>query len=345
MSDPIHGGNVMGDVDSSFMTSDADTPNTRHVTINGGGTRWQGLRDTDADEEAYFNASDGEDDDEDELSRDGPPTPMSHIVNGASPLSKPLVDYADDDDDEEDDLPPIRPTSFSPLQEKQKHSGNSGASDPLSSPSPITPTSLAASPKTPKIPPPSLAEKRRREEDDDDEDELGKLSAQSTAKRRNSSVSAPNLTGISIAKGGSAGSPNPAPKDVASVSPATNAQTPPPRQGNIDMIIPNDWESPPEDTSHTLPEPQQQENSPSLPQTKKTEDEPPTSTPMTRSGTLRKRKAFNTKDVAAAAANDAKTGVGAGGGVTVKKIVFNLGGGEKNTPTVGDAGPKKGGEK
>jgi len=163
-------------LDSSFMTSDADTPNTRHVMINGGGTRWQGLKDVDAEEDAYFNTSDGEDEDEDELSRTPPlrrSPPLRRrppVQNGASPTPKPLVDYGDDDED---------------LSPQPKRSKDDQSSSPSTTPSrsPATPSSTTPS-STP--PPPALAEKRRREEDED-EDELGKLST--VTKRRNSSAS------------------------------------------------------------------------------------------------------------------------------------------------------------
>ncbi|KAK5241460.1 Platinum sensitivity protein, partial [Cryomyces antarcticus] len=49
---------------TSFTTQEADTPN--RGVINGG-QRWQGLKDTDAEEEAYFNGSDGDDEDDGSL--------------------------------------------------------------------------------------------------------------------------------------------------------------------------------------------------------------------------------------------------------------------------------------
>lgn len=162
-----------GDMDSSFMTSDAGSPHTRHEIIQGGGSRWQGLRDTSVDEDAYFSTAD---DEEDELSRDhGAP-------NGASPLAKPLVDYGDDDDDEESvaETPPNANKSF--RADEDHSSSPSPGQNASSSEGDIASSSSTPPPTTP--PPPSIAEKRRREEDEDDE--LGKLAA-SNAKRRNSS--------------------------------------------------------------------------------------------------------------------------------------------------------------
>jgi len=176
--------------DSSFMTSDADTPNTRHVTVNGGGTRWQGLKEIDPGEEAYFNASD-DDDDEDELGRDGF---NSSAMFNASPLSKPLVDYADDED--EDDLPVLRtedtktPTKASTLDTVTSSPliPTDGSPSPATATTPGTPRPVLLS-STPPQPLQSLAEKKRRAEEF--EDELSKLDSRSgfPNKRRSSSGS------------------------------------------------------------------------------------------------------------------------------------------------------------
>ena len=121
-----------------------------------GGQRWHGgLKDQDAEEEAYFNSSDNEEEDEQFSST------LKPITNGASPM-KPLVDYPDDDDDGMD----ILAQDMSPDQPRET----------------IEPTSAAREQAV--IPPERLAEKRRREEDD--EDELGKLTTQ--PKRRSSSI-------------------------------------------------------------------------------------------------------------------------------------------------------------
>jgi len=176
--------------DSSFMTSDADTPNTRHVTINGGGTRWQGLKEIDPGEEAYFNASD-DDDDEDELGRDGF---NSSAMFNASPLSKPLVDYADDED--EDELPVLRaddtktPTKASTLDPVTSSPliPTDGSPSPATATTPGTPRPVLLS-STPPQPLQSLAEKKRRAEEF--EDELSKLDSRSgfPNKRRSSAGS------------------------------------------------------------------------------------------------------------------------------------------------------------
>lgn len=136
-----------------FSNDGTPTPNR---TPNLNGNRWQGVREMDAAEEAYFNTSD----DEDEISS----TKKSKVagaplLNGlaASPMLKSLVDYPDDDDDM--DEPPHVASHLAKL-----------------APSPVL--------QTP--PPERLSEKRRREEDND-EDELGKLTV---TKRRNSASSA-----------------------------------------------------------------------------------------------------------------------------------------------------------
>jgi protein phosphatase-4 regulatory subunit 3 len=147
-------------LDASFLDTEEDTPGRTQIE---GGRRWQGVKDLDATEEEYFNTSD----DEDENPSKSPSnrTPM----NGASPLTKPLVDYTSDEDNEsmETDVT----ASFSGIPPTLASSKVNSAITPL----------LAAKP-----PPERLSEKRRREEDD--EDELGKLSHQNP-KRRNSSSS------------------------------------------------------------------------------------------------------------------------------------------------------------
>lgn len=145
------------DLDQSFTSVESDTPNRGIVN---GGQRWQGLRDADAEEEAYFNGSDNEEDEE------NLPTAAvaKPVANGASPL-RPLVSYPDDEDDDTMDIL-AEPDSTSLEQAKR-------------------PTVCEDAPPNLQTPPERLAEKRRREEDE--EDELGKLST--TTKRRSSSVS------------------------------------------------------------------------------------------------------------------------------------------------------------
>ena len=190
-------------VDSSFMTSDTEAHVARVSTINGGGGRWQGLKEVDEDEDAYFNTSDTEEDDEDELAKDS-----QGMVNGLTRLgshNKPLVDY-DDDDDEEDDL---NAKEFPVLKSTQPPDNDDiDTTSPSSSPPNDTSTAHEFSPPSPPSPPASmiprppssLSEKRRREDDDEDDDELGKLS--SGVKRRNSSTGSINLRSISPRLGG-----------------------------------------------------------------------------------------------------------------------------------------------
>jgi protein phosphatase-4 regulatory subunit 3 len=122
--------------------------------VNGG--RWQGLKDADNEEEAYFNGV-GEEDEELEFSAKAKPS-----INGASPI-KPLVDYPDDDDDGTMDILAQDTSSDQPRE----------TIEPVLKEQELAPV------------PERLAEKRRREEDE--EDELTKLSAQ--PKRRSSSIS------------------------------------------------------------------------------------------------------------------------------------------------------------
>lgn len=178
--------------DSSFATSEADTPNTRHVMINGGGGRWQGLKETDAEEDAYFNAEDNE---EDEIAiNNSEGFSFSRKVN----VRKPLVDYVDDDDDDDDDNEEEElqedilestssPSELSPPNQEKDSIVSSLITNPSQAP-PSTPPSTP-----PPAPPQKLAEKRRREEDE--EDELGKLST--GVKRRNSTTSS-NTNGIAV---------------------------------------------------------------------------------------------------------------------------------------------------
>ncbi|GAM87319.1 hypothetical protein ANO11243_053420 [Dothideomycetidae sp. 11243] len=97
--------------DTSFSTQGAGTPNRGLIN---GGQRWAtGLKEADADEEAYFNGSDVEDDeDEDDT---GLPTAatVKPLTNGTSP-SRPLVAYPDDEEEEEIDA--MDTLSASPAQ-------------------------------------------------------------------------------------------------------------------------------------------------------------------------------------------------------------------------------------
>jgi protein phosphatase-4 regulatory subunit 3 len=178
--------------EDSFTTQEG-TP--QRATING--QHQSGLREADADEEAYFNGDDdmdGEDDDDSGL----PTTAKVNLPNGASPL-RPLVSYPDDEEDTMDVL------ASSPDQFKDKKSSSSEptSADAVQEGAEIDspqepqrgrdrkPRPLDGSPGPGGVqqsPPESVASKRRRE-DDDEEDELGKLmSGSSGVKRRNSSA-------------------------------------------------------------------------------------------------------------------------------------------------------------
>lgn len=153
-----------------FGQDQAGTP-TRS-TVNGN-QRWQGVKEMDAAEEAYFNTSD----DEDELAHKKVNAKRHSLVNGASPLARSLVDYPDDEEEAMDAH--TRVTDRQPIERLNARAVEENA------------TSTSAIAHAP--PPERLSEKRRREEDDE-EDELGKLS---TSKRRSSSVSSTS-SGISI---------------------------------------------------------------------------------------------------------------------------------------------------
>jgi protein phosphatase-4 regulatory subunit 3 len=149
----------------SFTTVDTEQTPNRSLLSNGG-QRWQGLKDTDAEEEAYFNGSDNEDE-------NFPHATLKSMSNGASPL-KPLVDYPEDEDDENMDSASNEQESADRPQET------------IETQSPPQQASVDSAPP----PPERLSEKRRRQEDD--EDELTKLS--SHPKRRSSIGSTGNTT-------------------------------------------------------------------------------------------------------------------------------------------------------
>ena len=154
-----HMQNFNPDADTTLFSNDSTNTPNRAPNVNGN-QRWQGVKEMDAVEEAYFNTSDDEDE----------PSPKSVSSKGAkmngvttSPMLKSLVSYPDDDDDDDPmDTIPSGPVELGAKVELE--------------PSPML--------RTP--PPERLSEKRRREEDND-EDELGKLSS---TKRRNSGSSA-----------------------------------------------------------------------------------------------------------------------------------------------------------
>lgn len=176
--------------EESFTTQEG----TPQRTING--QHHSGLREADADEEAYFNGDDdmdGEDDDESSL----PTTAKVNLPNGASPL-RPLVSYPDDEEDTMD----LLASSPDPLKDKKNTSSSeltstdaAPESTEIDSPQEKSrgrdrkPVPMEGSPgAAQQSPPESVAIKRRREEDDED-NELGKLmSGGSGVKRRNSSA-------------------------------------------------------------------------------------------------------------------------------------------------------------
>jgi protein phosphatase-4 regulatory subunit 3 len=159
------------------FTSVETEPN--RVMIPGGQPwRQQGLKEQDAEEEAYFNGAD----DEDEARFDGAAAaalkPTHAGINGAG-TNRPLVDYPEDEDDGTMDVLAQEP-DISPDQPRESTEGSENAAPSI--PTPATPESAASKVSSP---PESIAEKRKRE--DDEEDELSKIASQQT-KRRSSSV-------------------------------------------------------------------------------------------------------------------------------------------------------------
>jgi protein phosphatase-4 regulatory subunit 3 len=192
----------------SFADTEDDTPKRPET---GRGNRWDsGIKDLDAVEEEYFNTSDDEDETNAILAVNRAST------NGASPVSKPLVDYNSDEENEAMDAEMnagILPANGDDSGSSDSKAGDSDGGGIL------TTTSSTAS-----GPPERLSEKRRREEDD--EDELGKLVQQN--KRRNSSSSAGSNTSVlrrkksfSNSSNGGASSSGSKPSKIAiSLSPA-----------------------------------------------------------------------------------------------------------------------------
>ncbi|KAF1925684.1 DUF625-domain-containing protein [Didymella exigua CBS 183.55] len=164
MQEPV----TVQELDHSFTSVESDTPARPSGLVNGG--KWgQGLRDVDADEEAYFNTSD----DEDELA-----APGKTVLNGASPV-RPLVNYPDDDAEEDDvdmDIPLAMRNVPSVTQAKEETK-------------PSKTTSASGSP------PERISEKRRREEDEEDE-LLANISTTTAPKRRASTSSNTSTTSL-----------------------------------------------------------------------------------------------------------------------------------------------------
>ena len=154
---------------------DGDVTLFSNERVIANGNRWQSMKEMDPAEQAYFEASDDEEeDDSDSLRTKRVKSSGAPVTIGLapSPLPKSLVDYPDDDDDALESLP------------SQSLPPNS---QPKLSPSPILQT-----------PPPERLSEKRRRADDDEEDELGKLST--NTKRRSS--------GPSISSAGNDNSPN-----------------------------------------------------------------------------------------------------------------------------------------
>lgn len=144
--------------DTSFSTQGGETPSRSHVA---GGQRWQGLKDTDAEEEAYFNAASDEET-EDENAASLPETVVAKTPEGGPPM-RPLVSYPEDED--EDTMEMLAASPSTPAEKKE-------------------PVIESSTPEKPGSPPSIVPEKRRREDDDDDD--LEKLAGAVPAKRRSS---------------------------------------------------------------------------------------------------------------------------------------------------------------
>lgn len=159
------------EADTTLFSQDQDG-NPHRTSVNGN-QRWQGVKEMDAAEEAYFNTSD----DEDELANKKAATKRPSMSNGVSQAARSLVDYPDDEEESLDGY--VGVMDRMPIERMNAQAADENAKSRI--PVPSTP------------PLERLSEKRRREEDDE-EDELGKLS---TTKRRSSSVSSVS-SGVSI---------------------------------------------------------------------------------------------------------------------------------------------------
>lgn len=166
--DQMHEPVTTQELDHSFTSVDTEGPVRNVRAVNGG--KWgHGLKDVDADEEAYFN---GSDDEEETIS--GKPA-----MNGASPV-RPLVNYPDDDADEDDmdilgaDIPATGRRISSSTQTKDANESPKSAGTGS--------------------PPERITEKRRREEDEEDE-LLASISTSAGPKRRASTTSNASSTG------------------------------------------------------------------------------------------------------------------------------------------------------
>ncbi|KAI5276685.1 DUF625-domain-containing protein [Aureobasidium subglaciale] len=144
--------------ETSFSTQGGDTPN-RSLAV--GGQRWQGLKDADAEEEAYFNANSDEETEDEGLSSLSETT-AAKTAEGGPPI-RPLVSYPEDEDEDTMELLAASPGAPG---EKKESSVESTTPETSGSPQSFVP------------------EKRRRE--DDDEDDLEKLVGAVPAKRRSS---------------------------------------------------------------------------------------------------------------------------------------------------------------
>ena len=176
--DQMQSGYNLSVEDSSFATQGTDTPNRGIIN---GGQRWnQGLKTDDPDQDAYFDTSDGEDEEEASL----PEAATAHpLLNGAGP-ARPLVAYPDDDEDAMDAL------SASPSD----HIANEEVNVPEPEQEVDTPEPRRGRDRTPvgksKSPPERPSEKRRREEDEDDD--LDRIAGSATPSKRRSSFGPQN---------------------------------------------------------------------------------------------------------------------------------------------------------
>lgn len=175
-----------GEGDTSF-TTEPGTPDALRGRAMNGRQLFSGLKEPDADEDAYFNADDDPDgdlgDDDDDLQL--PTAATARLPNGHVSPMKPLVNYPDDDDDDEMDI-----LASSPDLPRDKKSGSE--EERGRSRNPVPKDGSPGMVQNQQSPPEPLASKRRRAEVDD-EDELGKMMGGHGSKRRNSSASVGSL--------------------------------------------------------------------------------------------------------------------------------------------------------
>ncbi|ORY10744.1 component of IIS longevity pathway SMK-1-domain-containing protein [Clohesyomyces aquaticus] len=158
--DQMHEPATTQELENSFTSVDSDTHTPARVNLIHPGKWGQALKDVDAEEEAYFNGSDDED--------DALPGAAKPVLNGASPV-RPLVNYPDDEGDDDMDILASSAVATSPNTSSATQTQD-------------TPTTSPTTKANAATPPERISEKRRREEDGEDE-LLASISTTSSKRR------------------------------------------------------------------------------------------------------------------------------------------------------------------